>query len=149
MAQKWHIFYATLTAHHHILERICRRQSHRGISLEPPKPALGVEAISPGAIEAVTHLRHHRQMNSALITRQQAATLLDVSLRTISNHIRAGVLPPPQSLGGRRVYWKSDIFWAAVNGRLEPALVRQEPRSLARVADNTRRPGRPRKSAKL
>lgn len=88
-------------------------------------------------------------MNPALITRQQAATLLDVSLRTISNHIRAGLLPPPQSLGGRRVYWKSDIFWAAINGRLEPVLIQQGPPPFLRSPENARRPGRPRKSSKL
>jgi excisionase family DNA binding protein len=85
-------------------------------------------------------------MNSAPITRQQAAELLGVSLRTISNHIRAGVLPPPHSLGGRRVYWRSDVFWAAVNDRLEPALVQKSSLSIARATENRRGPGRPRKS---
>jgi len=108
-----------------------------------------MSGINRGAIETVIHCATVVTMNSTPITRQKAAEILGVSVRTISNHIRAGVLPPPQSLGGRRVYWKSDVFWAAVNDRLEPTLRQKSPPTLARATENRRGPGRPRKSAKL
>lgn len=85
-------------------------------------------------------------MSHSLITRQQAAALLGVSLRTITNHINTGVLPAPVSLGGRRVYWNAELFWSAINQRLCPLpLVSLSVRG--HVPQIKRQRGRPRKSA--
>jgi DNA-binding transcriptional MerR regulator len=49
------------------------------------------------------------------ITREKAARLLSVSLGTLDHMIETGVLPPPRSIGGRRVYWHPDIFYGCLD----------------------------------
>lgn len=46
------------------------------------------------------------------ITRENAADILGVSIRTIDNFIRDGQMPTPATLGlSRRVYWHPEIFY--------------------------------------
>lgn len=45
------------------------------------------------------------------ITKEQAAQILAVSVRTIDHHVRDGRMPPPVHLG-RRAYWRPDVFYA-------------------------------------
>jgi hypothetical protein len=44
------------------------------------------------------------------ITKERAAAILGVSIRTIENHVRDKVMPAPVPLGGR-VFWHPDIFF--------------------------------------
>lgn len=46
---------------------------------------------------------------------KKAARLLSVSLATLDHMIDTGVLPPPRSIGGRRVYWHPDIFYGCLD----------------------------------
>lgn len=52
------------------------------------------------------------------ITREEAATILSVSLRAIDHYVAVGILPAPISLGGRRKYWLPDVFYSSVRERL-------------------------------
>ena len=49
------------------------------------------------------------------LTREDVARILSVSLSTLDQMIEAGVLPKPRTLGGRRVYWHPDIFYACLD----------------------------------
>ena len=44
------------------------------------------------------------------ITKEAAAEILSVSVRTIENWVSAGTLPVPASIGGRR-YWHPQVFY--------------------------------------
>lgn len=76
------------------------------------------------------------------ITKQEAAKILSVSLRTIDNHIADGTLPSPTAIG-RRVYWHPATFYAWLDQRLGVAGDTERPQPIAPV---TPRVGRPRKS---
>ena len=57
------------------------------------------------------------------ITREEAATILSVSLSTLDNMITSGVMPEPRTIGGsRRKYWHPDVFypWLDQQLRSEP-----------------------------
>lgn len=46
------------------------------------------------------------------ITRERAAEILEVSIRTIDNYVRDSQIPMPVRLGGgRRLYWHPEIFY--------------------------------------
>lgn len=51
------------------------------------------------------------------ITKEKAAEILTVSLRTINYWIADGTLPSPVSIG-RRVYWHPENFYAWLDRRL-------------------------------
>lgn len=44
------------------------------------------------------------------LSKNDVAEILGVSVRTIENHISAGLLPAPASIGNRR-YWHPDVFY--------------------------------------
>jgi len=53
------------------------------------------------------------------ITREQAASILSVSLSTLDAMIAAESIPEPRALpGGRRKYWHPDIFYAWLDQQL-------------------------------
>lgn len=54
------------------------------------------------------------------ITKEQAAEILGVSIRSIENYVSEGEMPAPAHLG-RRVYWHPDIFYSWLD-----ALLRRE-----------------------
>lgn len=51
------------------------------------------------------------------LSKNDVAEILGVTVRTIENHVSAGLLPAPLSIGNRR-YWHPDVFY----GWLEQAL---------------------------
>jgi predicted DNA-binding transcriptional regulator AlpA len=51
----------------------------------------------------------------SLLTRQEAAKFLKISLGALKRRIDAGTLPKPEKFGsGRRLYWRDHVFYAAV-----------------------------------
>lgn len=59
-----------------------------------------------------------------VVTREDAAENLSVSLSTIDNMIASGALPPPKGIpGSRRKYWHPDVFF----GCLERLLLNEQP----------------------
>jgi len=52
-----------------------------------------------------------------LLTRQDAAKILGVTVRTLNNLIHSRELPPPKRIG-RRVYWLEDEFESFLRKRL-------------------------------
>lgn len=44
------------------------------------------------------------------LSKNDVAGILGVTVRTIENHISAGLLPTPSSIGNRR-YWHPDVFY--------------------------------------
>lgn len=58
------------------------------------------------------------------VTREEAAEILSVSLTTLDELIKAGIFPPPRSIGAqRRKYWHPDVFYSC----LDRALTTDEP----------------------
>lgn len=55
-----------------------------------------------------------------LITKQKAAGILGVTVRTLNNLIAADELPQPKKIG-RRVYWIKDEFEGFLRTRLSCA----------------------------
>jgi predicted DNA-binding transcriptional regulator AlpA len=54
-----------------------------------------------------------------LITLQEAAKFLKISLGALKRRIDAGALPKPERFGsGRRLYWRDDVFYAAVGSHI-------------------------------
>lgn len=51
------------------------------------------------------------------LSKINVAEILGVSVRTIENHIAAGLLPAPASIGNRR-YWHPDVFYTWLGKRL-------------------------------
>ncbi|MFH1818721.1 MAG: helix-turn-helix domain-containing protein [Pseudomonadota bacterium] len=51
------------------------------------------------------------------ISKLDAADILGVTVRTIENHIAAGMLPRPAAIGNRR-YWHPDDFYACLERAL-------------------------------
>lgn len=45
------------------------------------------------------------------LSKHDVADILGVTVRTIENHILAGILPPPVAIGNRR-YWHPGVFYA-------------------------------------
>ena len=81
---------------------------------------------------------------SDLITRQEAAAVLRVSLRTLDHLVARGRVPRPLSLGGRRLYFhreQLDDWIRSQFGLAAPAGAAQEHTQ----AEKPRR-GRPRKA---
>jgi excisionase family DNA binding protein len=59
-----------------------------------------------------------------LVTREYAQEYLSCSAGTLTKLISDRTLPAPRSLGeSRLLYWRSDDFLAAINGRLPPSPV--------------------------
>lgn len=58
------------------------------------------------------------------ITKERAAEICSVSLRTINYWIEAGEIPAPSSIAsGRRLYWHPDVFYRWLGRELgEPAV---------------------------
>jgi hypothetical protein len=55
----------------------------------------------------------------SLVTRQEAARFLKISLGALKRRIDAGTLPKPDKFGsGRRLYWRDDVFYAAVRSQI-------------------------------
>jgi len=55
----------------------------------------------------------------SLITLQEAAKFLKISLAALKRRIDAGTLPKPEKFGsGRRLYWRDDVFYAAVGSHI-------------------------------
>ena len=57
-----------------------------------------------------------------LITKDRAAEILGVSIRSLENYVKDGLMPAPKPLG-RRLYWHSDDFygWLDAHFRESPA----------------------------
>jgi hypothetical protein len=49
------------------------------------------------------------------VTREDAARILSVSLSKLDEMIEDGILPPPRTLGGRRLYWHPHIFYSRLD----------------------------------
>ena len=45
------------------------------------------------------------------LSKADVADILGVTVRTIENHVAAGILPAPAEIGNRR-YWHPDVFYA-------------------------------------
>jgi hypothetical protein len=74
------------------------------------------------------------------ITKEEAARICSVSLRTINTWIEAGELPTPVTIAsGRRLYWHPDVFYAWLNKELGATL-----HGVSTNASSPRRRGRPR-----
>lgn len=56
-----------------------------------------------------------------LITKQQAAQILGVTLRTVNNLVHTEELPQPKKIG-RRVYWIKEEFEVFLHARLSCAV---------------------------
>ena len=55
----------------------------------------------------------------SLVTRQEAAKFLKISLGALKRRIDAGTLPKPEQFGsGRRLYWRDHVFYAAVSSQI-------------------------------
>jgi predicted DNA-binding transcriptional regulator AlpA len=77
----------------------------------------------------------------SLITRQEAATILRISLGALDRRIANGDLPAPQRIGtGRRLYWRAEDFYLAVGNyvKASPAV------SLTRESSSNEARPRPR-----
>lgn len=66
------------------------------------------------------------------ITKENAAQILSVSVRTIDHYVRDGRMPAPVHLG-RRAYWHPDVFYAWLHRALG-ALGADESKKEQRVA---------------
>ena len=81
------------------------------------------------------------------ITKEDAATILSVSKRTIDNWLADGTIVEPSNIG-RRVYWHPDIFYSWLNERLGVTSP-PEPVTNDRPTSPTPKPrGRPRSTPK-
>jgi excisionase family DNA binding protein len=71
----------------------------------------------------------------SLITRQEAAKYLKISLGTLDRRIDSGALPKPERLrSGRRLYWRDYVFYAAVGSHITasaPSSVSVKPSATA------------------
>lgn len=66
------------------------------------------------------------------ITREMAAEILGVSIRTLRNYVLDGRMPTPLTLGKTRfLYWHPDVFYSWLQGAL---LQRQEELQVAHTA---------------
>ena len=52
------------------------------------------------------------------LTREDVARILSVSLSKLDQMIEASILPPPRAIGGRRLYWHPDVFYAWLDQHL-------------------------------
>jgi predicted DNA-binding transcriptional regulator AlpA len=90
-------------------------------------------------------------MLEPLITKECAAELLSVSLRTINNWMSDGTLPPAQYIG-RRAYWSPLLFQKWLDMRLgvtpEHAVQPTPHQALANCSALPKRRGRPPRSSR-
>lgn len=80
-----------------------------------------------------------------LITRQEAATLLRISLRTLDHLIERGEIPRPVTLGGRRLFYHREQLdhWVRCHFGLEVPEGESAPQQ---PVEKKRRRGRPRRA---
>jgi predicted DNA-binding transcriptional regulator AlpA len=82
------------------------------------------------------------------ITKEQAAEILSVSLRTINNWMSDGTLPPAQYIG-RRAYWSPLLFKKWLDSRLGSHSEDMRSLPVASVTESSpRRRGRPSRSGR-
>ncbi|MCO6411941.1 MAG: helix-turn-helix domain-containing protein [Thiogranum sp.] len=96
-----------------------------------------VLVFSSDSLLTVSGVKRECSVSQSLtpISKADLQEILGVSERTLENWVRDGTLPPPQRLGGRRVYWFKTVIEEWLREQLSP-----EPRCSPR-----RRRGRPRK----
>jgi predicted DNA-binding transcriptional regulator AlpA len=55
----------------------------------------------------------------SLLTRQEAAKFLKISLGTLDRRIDKGTVPKPERLrSSRRLYWRDHVFFAAISNQI-------------------------------
>lgn len=82
-------------------------------------------------------------METDLMTRQEAAALLRISLRTLDNLIERRVVPRPVSLGGRRLFYHREQLSRWVRSQFGLEAPEAGP-AQQQLAQEKRRRGRPR-----
>lgn len=121
---------------------------YRSLREKPEKYQIhGEDGYTQLLLNPLDHRSLKMPHDLGLVTRQEAAQLLRISLRTLDNLVSRGVIPEPLRIGGRRLFHFEQLDRWVRTGCDQPSRVRPKAdwKEAAEGNQPKRRQGRPRK----